>query len=87
MASDKAPTAADALLEDCLTLPFEERGRIATRLIESLDSGEESNATALDHEQLWIHESLRRFEEMQLGLVPALEARHAVQAIRDEFGL
>ena len=81
------PPSADALLKDCLTLPVEERGRIAAVLIESMGEPEDSSATAQELEQLWISESLRRFEEMQLGLVSPIDARQAVQAIRAEFGL
>ncbi len=64
---------ANKVLEEALTLPTQERARLAAELIASLDEGEDA-----DVEQAWAIEIERRAEELRSGEVqgvPWEEAR------------
>jgi putative addiction module component (TIGR02574 family) len=65
---------ANELFEKALGLSVEDRGAIASYLIESLDEGEPD----LDVEEAWQHEVARRVEEIQSGKaepMPLLEVK------------
>ena len=57
------PTTFESVLNEALSLPVEERSRIATRLIESVDSGDEELNPA------WRAEIARRIEAARTGQV------------------
>lgn len=58
-----------------LMLPAAERAALAERLINSLDSLDDSEA-----ERLWVQEAERRYQAYKQGDLPA---RDATEAIRD----
>ncbi|MBI2892965.1 MAG: addiction module protein [Deltaproteobacteria bacterium] len=58
---------ANKVLEEALTLPTQERARLAAELIASLDEGEDA-----DVEQAWAVEIQRRAEELRSGKVEAV---------------
>jgi putative addiction module component (TIGR02574 family) len=55
-------TAFEAVLQDALRLPVEERSRIATRLIESVDADDDT-----DLSPAWKEEIARRIEAARNG--------------------
>lgn len=74
----------DALLQDALRLPVEERSRMASRLIESLDED-------IDVSPAWQAEIDRRVEAVRLGTLRTFphdevmgEARQTLAAIRQQ---
>jgi putative addiction module component (TIGR02574 family) len=73
---------AERLLADCLRLPDDDRAELAGRLIESLDSGWDSNAASV-----WEAEIDRRLAELDRGEVQTLtwaEARREILRAGDE---
>jgi len=73
---------AVALLEQALGLPESDRGELAARLIDSLDSAEDA-----DVEEAWGAEIQNRIEEIQSGKVqpiPWAEARRMILDDTDE---
>ena len=65
---------ANELFEKALALSAQDRGAIASYLIESLDEGEPD----LDVEEAWQHEVARRMEEIKswkAASVPLLEVK------------
>lgn len=78
----------DTLLQNALQLPLEERSRMASRLIESID---QDDATTIS--PAWQAEINRRIESIRAGtakLVPhervMAEARHRLAQIREARG-
>jgi putative addiction module component (TIGR02574 family) len=67
------------LLSEALLLPDEERGELATRLIESLDPIAES-----DVENAWAQEISQRMEDLESGRVKALSWAEARRLILEE---
>lgn len=61
---------------EALGLPVEARGRLATRLLESLEPSE------LEIEQRWITEAERRAEELRSGEARSEPARVVLARIR-----
>jgi putative addiction module component (TIGR02574 family) len=59
--------AANKVLEEALTLPTQDRARLAVELIASLDDGEDADA-----EQAWAVEIERRVEDLRSGKVKAV---------------
>ena len=70
--------AADVLAQ-ALCLPEQERGDVATRLIESLDS-----VTDADAETAWSEEIQKRIDELRSGAVKPLTWEKARGQIMDE---
>jgi hypothetical protein len=72
------------LLEEALSLPEEDRGTLAARLIESLEGAEES-----DVESAWAEEIRVRLQELDSGAVrcvPWSEARDKIMDDSDDSG-
>ena len=71
-------TSADSILGTALTLPSDERARIAAKLIASLDEGEDANVEAA-----WATEIERRIAEIESGEAETVsweEARARIQS-------
>ena len=65
------------LLNDALELPTDERGRLATLLIESLDSEGDAGVT-----EAWDAEILRRLQSIDAGevrMIPQAEAQAIIR--------
>lgn len=65
-----------ALEEQARELSPTERARLALKLIESLDPGEDEDA-----EELWLDEAERRLKEYDAGKTVARSARDAISEI------
>jgi len=72
---------ADELLKKAMALPPEERGALATHLIESLDEGEPD----LGVEEAWQHEVARRMEEIDSGKVKPVPWLEVKRRAREMF--
>ena len=59
----------DAIRDQALHLPVNERAYLAEQLLSSLDDLSEAET-----EQLWLHEAARRAAEMDQGLVERIPA-------------
>lgn len=75
MALDIKECEASALL-----LPVAERAALAERLIESLDSLDDSET-----ERLWVEEAERRYHAYKQGRLSARSASEAIQAAQARF--
>lgn len=74
----------DALLECSLSLPPQERSRLATRLIESLDEADDD----LEISPAWQKELSRRVEAVRAGtmrMIPHEEVMGEMQALLAEI--
>ena len=63
--------------QEALSLPNDARIELADRLVESLDSLEES-----EFQTLWSDESVRRRDEVRKGLVNTIPGDEAVKQVR-----
>jgi putative addiction module component (TIGR02574 family) len=72
---------AEKLLEQALALSTEERGMLASRLIESLDDEVDEDAEAA-----WAEEIRRRVEEIDLGLVKTVAWEEVRRQMLEEGG-
>jgi putative addiction module component (TIGR02574 family) len=59
----------ETIRKEALSLPVEERARLAEQLLSSLDDLSEAEI-----DQLWLREAARRAEEMDQGLVERIPA-------------
>jgi putative addiction module component (TIGR02574 family) len=69
----------EIIYREALSLPVQERARLAEQLLSSLDALSEAEI-----EQLWFQEAARRAEEMDQGLVqriPSETVRREAQAL------
>jgi len=66
----------DVLMDGALRLPVEERSRLASRLIESLDDDE----SALSPE--WQQEIERRIDAVKAGAVPRIPHEEVMSGVR-----
>jgi len=73
-------TSADSILGTALTLPPNERARIAAELIASLDQGEDT-----DVEAAWAAEIERRIAEVESGEAEIVSWEEALGRIRDRL--
>jgi putative addiction module component (TIGR02574 family) len=64
------------ILEDALTLPLDERARLAASLISSLDTNEDA-----DVEQAWRAEVARRVDELDRGITEPVDWQEARRRI------
>ena len=78
------------LLSDALALPEDERARLARALIDSLDAGDEEDASAAEIEAAWRAEVEKREREMERDptlVVPAdrvfAEAERRLRELRN----
>ncbi len=72
--------AANKILEDALSLPDDERRRIAELLLDSIstDSAEEIEAA-------WVAEAVRRAEPLERGEVEALDGESVLKDLKAKF--
>ena len=72
--------AAEKILEDALSLPDDERRRIAELLLDSVstDSTEEIEAA-------WVVEAVRRAEQLERGEVEALDGESVLEDLKAKF--
>lgn len=66
-----------ALTQEALHLPLEDRARLAERLLESLDDLSEREL-----EKVWGEEAVSRVEAYEAGLIDALPAEEVHEEIR-----
>lgn len=67
----------DTVLHDALSLPIDERSRIAARLIESVDSDED-----VELSQAWKDEISRRIESARSGQSPRIPHNEVMSDVR-----
>ena len=73
-------TTADSILGTALSLPADDRARIAAELIASLDEGEDA-----DVETAWAAEIDRRIAEIESGEVETVSWEEARARIRSKL--
>jgi putative addiction module component (TIGR02574 family) len=73
------PQTADEVLTSALSLPANERGKVAASLIESLDDQVDNGA-----DEAWAVEIRRRIDEVDEGQVKLIPWDEARRVIRDE---
>ncbi len=66
---------------EALTLPSEERARLADRLVESLDTDELNRI-----DRLWTCEAKRRRDEVRSGSVQTIPGGEALARVRRSLG-
>ena len=71
----------EQLAAEALSLPSEERAKLADRLVESLDAAEISQL-----DQLWAGEAQRRLEEVRSGRVQTISGEEALAQVRRSLG-
>ena len=67
-------TTTEAVLADALALPTEERARLASRLLDSLDEQHDPDADAL-----WGAEIARRVQQVHAGTAVTMSAEECVR--------
>lgn len=72
----------EAIIRDALELPSAERGRIAVRLIESLDDGAMPCSYTDDELATKIGERLR---ELESGSAESIDGKKAIEELRSEL--
>lgn len=71
----------DELIDEVISLPVEERARVVDRLLQSLNSPDESDVTTA-----WVELAQRRLRELQSGAVQAVPGEQVFAAIRQRYG-
>jgi len=69
-----------SLEEQAAQLPHRERARLALRLLESLDPGQDE-----DVDELWLDEAQRRLREYDRGATQARDAEEAISEIERQL--
>ena len=69
----------DEIERDALSLPTEDRARLAVRLLDSL---EDTIETPEEMEKVWLAEANRRFQELQEGVVDGIPAADVFSELR-----
>jgi putative addiction module component (TIGR02574 family) len=72
--------AAKKILEEALSLPNEERRRVAEALLDSIPS-----ETADEIEAAWVAEARRRADESERGRVDAVDGDAALRELKARF--
>ena len=72
---------ADQIEKEALSLPSEERARLADRLVESLDAAGTSRI-----DQLWAAEAKRRRDEVREGKVKTIPGEEGLARVRRSVG-
>jgi putative addiction module component (TIGR02574 family) len=72
-------TATDDLLKQALTLPPDDRAKLAEQLLESLEPPDERNR------RLWAEEAERRLEAYERGDLKAVSAEEVFAKLRSKF--
>ena len=70
----------DSVLQDALRLPVEERSRIASRLIESVDDGDD-----IELSPAWQAEIDRRIESIQSGTAKLIPHEDVMAIVRQKL--
>ena len=70
----------DSVLQDALRLPVEERSRIASRLIESVDDGDD-----IELSPAWRAEIDRRIESIQSGTAKLIPHEDVMASVRQKL--
>jgi putative addiction module component (TIGR02574 family) len=73
-------TAAKKVLEDALSLPDDERRRVAEFLLDSVSSEAPEEIAAA-----WAAEAVRRAEELERGVVEALDGESVLADLKTRF--
>ncbi len=73
----------DSIIKEALELPSAERGRIAARLIESLDDASPPSRCSDDELASKINQ---RIAEIDAGTAKLVDGKQAIQEIRSELG-
>ncbi len=71
---------ARKILKDALSLPDDDRQRLAEALFDSIPA-----EIAAELEKFWNAEALRRAEEFERGEVQAIDGERAVEALRSKL--
>ena len=71
---------AKKILEDALSLPDDERRRIAELLLDSI-----STESAEEIEAAWVAEAVRRAEQLERGEVAALDGQSVLADLKAKF--
>jgi len=75
--------AFDALLDQALQLPDEERGALATRLLRSLEPDDGDEPGAQEWETLWSAELDHRVREIREGNVELVDGDDVLAELRE----
>jgi hypothetical protein len=72
--------AAEKILQDALSLPDDQRRRVAQLLLDSvsIDPPEEIEAA-------WVAEAVRRADELEQGSVQALDGESVLESLKAKF--
>ena len=70
----------DTVLQDALSLPLEERSRIASRLIESVDDGDD-----IELSSAWREEINRRVESIRNGTAKLIPHNEVMRDVRQKL--
>jgi putative addiction module component (TIGR02574 family) len=73
----------DALLDEALKLPDEERGELASRLLRSLEPVNREVASTQEWEAQWSAELDRRVREIRDGSVELVDGNDVLAELRD----
>lgn len=71
----------DQLVEEALTLPNEDRAKLAERLVESLDPTDDAVLQAV-----WGAEAMRRLDDVRRGRVESIPGEEALKRVRQSVG-
>jgi len=75
--------AFEAVLDQALKLPEEERGALATRLLRSLEPDDGDEPSAQEWEAAWSAELDRRVREVREGRVELVDGDEVLAELRD----
>ena len=75
--------AFEALIDQALKLPEEERGALATRLLRSLEPDDGDEPSAQEWEAAWSAELDRRVREIREGSVELVDGDEVLAELRD----
>jgi hypothetical protein len=77
------PPAFEAVLDQALKLPDEERGELATRLLRSLEPADDDAPGAQEWESMWSAELDHRVREIRDGSVELVDGDEVLAEIRE----
>ena len=77
------PPAFEALLDQALKLPEEERGELATRLLRSLEPDDGDEPDAQEWEAMWSSELDHRIREIRDGTVELVDGDDVLAELRE----
>jgi putative addiction module component (TIGR02574 family) len=77
------PPAFEAVLDQALQLPDEERGALATQLLRSLDPDDGDESAPQEWEAMWSAELDRRIREVRDGSVELIDGDEVLAELRE----